>query len=298
MKYDVLIVGAGPAGLSAGIFCMRAGLKVACLESFSAGGQLALTVNINNYPGVGDISGFELANRIKEHAISCGVEIINATVTKLSKTKTGFVAISKNNKFEAPQAIIACGCKLRGLGLPNEKQLTGKGVSYCASCDGGFFKDKVVAVVGGGRTAEEDVHYLSRIAKKIYVINRREVFRAGENALANMKKLKNVQIVAPAQVVELRGDEKLEGIVIDHNGTKKSIKLDGLFIAIGSEPNLNFVDFELETDDNGYIEVDEEMRTSVKNVYACGDIISKNFRQVINACAEGATAGNSCIGDR
>ncbi len=298
MRYDVVIIGAGPAGLSAGIFCRRAGLKVLCIEKLAAGGQAALSARIDNYPGFNMVSGYELASKILAHATSLGVEIKYATVSHIKKNKSGFVIESKHLKIEADKVIIACGCKVRKLGLDKEQQLTGRGVSYCASCDGNFYKNKVVAVVGGGKTAEQDVLYLKNIAKKIYVINRREQFRAGEHAKEEISAIKKVEIIAPAVVTELEGDERLTAIKIKTDKTSKKLKVDGLFIAIGSEPDLSFLDIEVEKDAQGYIKVDSEMRTSVKNLYAAGDIISKNFRQVVNACAEGATAGNSCVGER
>lgn len=298
MKYDVLVIGAGPAGLTAGIFCRRAGLNVLCLESIAVGGQASLSVSVDNYPGFNLVSGFELTSKIHAHATSFGVQIKYGTVTHLKKGKTGFVVETSSTKYEADKVIIACGCKVRKLGLENEQKLTGRGVSYCASCDGNFFKNKVVAVVGGGRTAEEDVTYLTKIAKKIYLINRRVVIRAGTHALEEMKRLKNVDIIAPAVVTHLHGSDKLEEITINHNGKEKKLKVDGIFIAIGSEPVLDFLEIDVKKDEKGYIITDSEMRTSVKSLYAAGDIVSKNFRQIINACAEGATAGNSCVGDR
>lgn len=297
MKYDVVIIGAGPAGLSAGVFCKRAGLNVVCIESVSVGGQAAQTVSVDNYLGFNLVSGFELANKFLTHATSLGVEIKYGTVKNLRKTTTGFIAETNNVKYEAEKVIIACGCNVRKLGLDNELKLIGHGVSYCASCDGNFYKNRTVAVVGGGKTAEEDVVYLSKIAKKIYLINRRTVFRAGENAIENIRKMKNVEIVAPATVDKFEGEEFLTGLVLNHNGKKRKIKVDGVFIAIGSTPNLNFVDFDIEKDGQGYIKTDANMQTSVKHLYAAGDIVSKNFRQIINACAEGATAANACIGD-
>ena len=181
------------------------------------------------------------------------------------------------------------------MGLKDEERLTGRGVSYCASCDGGFFANKVVAVVGGGNTAIGDVEYLSRLAKKIYLINRSEKFRAGDYAVSKIKKYKNLEILTNAQVVELFGSEKLEAISVKDDEGRKKLAVDGLFIAIGSIPDLDFVKFDLQTDPSGYIIVDDNMRTNIKNLYACGDITNRDFRQIVVACAEGAIAGNSAI---
>ena len=180
--------------------------------------------------------------------------------------------------------------------MENEKRLTGKGVSYCASCDGGFFKGKPVVVVGGGNTAVMDVNYLSRLASKVYLINRSETFKAGQFAIEKLKKLKNVEIITNANVVKLNGKDVLTSIIVNKKGKNKTIDVAGIFFAIGSTPNLDFVKFDLKLDKYGYIVVDAKMQTSEQNVFACGDIIGKNFRQIVTACAEGATAGNSCCG--
>ena len=296
MKLDVAIIGAGPAGLTAGIFVRRASLKVACFEKLAFGGQAALTPAIDNFPAYPTTDGFTLMQNLLNQAQNLGVKIEYAAVNKLSKTKSGFVLETSAGKIEAKKVIIACGCKIRRLGLDNEEKLTGHGISYCASCDGSFFKNKVVAVVGGGNSAIADVEYLKNIAKKIYLINRRDVFCAGEFQLNKVKGYKNVEIITPATISKFcENGGTLTGIDINHNGHAKHINLDGVFLAIGAYPEINFLDFEINKDSSGYIIVDNNMQTSVKNLYACGDIISKNFRQIINACAEGATAGNSCI---
>ena len=294
--YDVVIIGAGPAGLSAGIFTTRAGLKTICFEKLAVGGQAALSYEIANYPGFINISGFELSNKMKEHAEANGLEIEYANVSKLTQKKNVFEIETRDNVYKAKKVIIANGCKVRKLGLKNEEKLTGRGVSYCASCDGGFFKNKVVAVVGGGNTAMENVNYLANIAKKVYLINRSENFRAGEVELERVKKLKNVEIITSAMVEEINGEQQLEKVVIKHNEGCNELKIDGLFIAIGYEPDLSFLNVSVELDGAGYIVVDKNQETSVKNIYACGDTTSKHFKQVISACAEGAVAGNSCVG--
>lgn len=296
MIYDVAIIGAGPAGLSAGIFTTRAGLKTICFEKLAIGGQAALSYEIANYPGFVIISGFDLTNKMKEQAEANGLEIKYANVSKLTQKKNVFEIETRDNIYKAKKIIIANGCKVRKLGIKNEEMLTGRGVSYCASCDGGFFKNKVVAVVGGGNTAMENVNYLANIAKKVYVINRSEKFRAGETELEKIKKHKNVEIVTSATVEEIVGKQQLEKVVIKQNEKHKDLKIDGLFIAIGYEPDLSFLNISLELDGAGYIVVDKNQETSVKNVYACGDTTSKHFKQVVSACAEGATAGNSCVG--
>ncbi len=297
MMIEVAIIGGGPAGLSAGIFACRAGLKTVLFESLGIGGQAALTHEIANFPSHEKISGFDLTNDMREQAESLGLEIKYARVTHLKKIRKGFeLTTASDEKYTASKVIIASGCKARKLNLEKELELTGRGVSYCASCDGAFFKDKVVAVIGGGDTAVVDVEYLHRIAKKVYMINRSENFRANALALNRVKQYKNVEIITSANVTKLYGDEKLSAIAISQNGNERMLDIDGLFVAIGRVPELNFVDIKLNLDDNGYIIVDKDMCTNVKGLFACGDITSKHFRQVITACADGAIAGNSCIG--
>lgn len=298
MKADVVIIGGGPAGLSAGIFACRAGLNVVLLEKLALGGQASLSYKIANYPGVEDVAGPDLIDRMRAQAESFGLKIEYAEVEALTQTKTGFSLKTKSGTHFAKKVIIACGCETRKLDLENEKFFTGKGVSYCASCDGNFFKGKEVAVVGGGNTAVEDVDYLSNIAKKIYLINRSEVFRAGEHEIKRIKKYKNLEILTNANVKKLIGTNALEGVEVSVGKTKKKLAVSGLFVAIGHKPNLEFIKLNLKLDKSGYILVDENQQTSVKNLFACGDVVSKNFRQIVTACADGARAGNACIGVR
>lgn len=297
MKYDVAIIGGGPAGLSAGIFTCNAGLNTICFEKLAVGGQASLTYEIANYPGFDIISGFDLAEKFKTHAVRAGLNILYETVVKLSKTKTGFTIKTKTETYQAKKVIIASGNKVKKLGLEHEEQLTGRGVSYCASCDGRFYKNKVVSIVGGGNSAFEYVQYLTNIAKKVYLLNRSSKFAMGDFKLQKAKKLKNVEIFENAVVNKLNAKDVLESLDITVDGKKQNLKTDAIFVAIGHEPDLNFVDFEIAKDKFGYILVDEEQKTSVSNLYACGDITSKQFKQVITACADGARAGNSCIGE-
>lgn len=296
MKTDVLIIGGGPAGLTAGIFTTRAGLSTVLIERLAIGGQASLTYLVENYPGFDKISGFDLTDRMAKQAEANGVDIVYGTVNSLDKSEHGFIVKTNDETYEADKVIIACGCKTRRLGLINEVELTGHGVSYCASCDGHFFKDKVVAIVGGGNSAITDVDYLSRLAKKIYLINRSEKFRAGEHQIKRISEMKNVEILTNAQVSKLSGANELSGIQLTQNGETIDLKVDGLFVAIGQEPYLPFLNIDIKKDSGGYILVDENMQTSEKNLFACGDIIGKHFRQIITACADGAVAGNSCVG--
>lgn len=296
MKFDVAVIGGGPAGLSACIFATRAGLKTICFEKLAIGGQASLSYDISNYPAFNSIDGFSLTQKMFEQAKQNGTEFSFKQVELIKKIKTGFSIKTKTETFNAKKIIIASGTIPRKLGFDEDKYI-GRGVSYCASCDGNFFKNKSVAIVGGGDSAFEYAEYLSRLTKKVYLLNRSEKFRANAYRVENAKKLKNFKILTSSQVINLNGEKILESIDINNNGKKQNLKVEGLFVAIGHEPNLNFLDFKIEKDKNGYIIVDESMKTSEKNVYACGDIVSKHFKQVITACADGAIAGNSCIGE-
>ena len=297
-NFDVVIVGAGPAGLTAGIFCSRAGLKTLCLEKLAVGGQASLSYSIENFPSILSISGFDLANKILEQAKLNGMELREENVLSLTKKRGVFVIETKSNTYQSKKVILACGNKARKLGLDNEEQLIGRGISYCASCDGGFFKGKEVAVVGGGDTAVDDVEYLTRIASKIYLINRSERFKAGKRKIEEISKLKNVKILTNTKVTKLIGNDKLEAINVDVAGKNKKLKVEGLFIAIGHIPDLSFLKIDIKLDNAGYITVNEDMQSSEKNLFAAGDIVSKKFKQVITACSDGAIAGNSCIGEK
>ena len=296
MKYDVAIIGGGPAGLTAGIFVTHAGLSAICFEKLAIGGQASLSHEITNYPAFENISGMDLMEKFFIHAQSSGLQFEYSDVKKINKLKTGFSIKTATATYNAKKVIIASGAKARNLNLKDEKRFIGRGVSYCASCDGNFFKGKNVAVVGGGYSACEYVDYLAKLAKHVYLINRSEIFKAGEHRLNEIKQHKNLTILTSSEVNELVGKEVLEQIVIKTKDKNKTLNVDGLFIAIGHEPDLNFLTFEIERDKHGFVIVDEDQKTSVENLFACGDITSKKFKQVITACADGARAGNSCIG--
>lgn len=292
MKFDVAVIGGGPAGLSAGIFTTRAGLNTICFEKLAVGGQAVLSYNIENYPAFKSIDGYELTQKMFKQAKECGVQFVFGDVVSVKKTKTGFSIKTKTETYSCKKLIIASGTVARKLGH-NEEKFIGKGVSYCASCDGNFFKNKEVAVVGGGDSAFSYLEYLSRIAKKVYLLNRSDKFKAHNFRVENAKKLKNVKILKNTEIVKLLGKDVVSGVELN---TGETLNVEGVFVAIGHVPNLNFLDFELKLDNHGYIIVDNDMKTSENNVFACGDIVSKHFKQVITACADGATAGNSCVG--
>ena len=294
--YDLLILGAGPSGLTAGIYAARGGLKTAIIEKTSFGGQLALTSEIENYPGFENISGFELAYKMQQQAEKLGVEFIYEEITDLDIVGDVKSVKTQGNKYEAKAIIIAMGASPRLLGLDKEKALLGAGVSYCATCDGAFFRGKDVAVIGGGNTAVEDAIYLSKFCNKVYIVHRRNEFRATKAEINKMTAKQNVEFVLSSVVSDIFGESKVEGIEVTTGEQKKRIDVSGVFVAIGRTPNTTLING-IDLTDNGYIVVDRLQRTSEKGVYAVGDIVDKSLRQVVTACADGAVAAECVIAD-
>jgi thioredoxin reductase (NADPH) len=290
-EYDVIIIGGGPAGLTAGIYARRAKLNTLLIEKTVIGGQMLLADTIENYPGFPEIKGFELAQKMEEQARKFGVEIIFNEVKQVeSLRKKVFL---ENEDFTAKALIIASGAEPAKLNVKGENKLVGRGISYCATCDGAFFSGREVAVVGGGDTALNEALYLSKIASKVYLIHRRSQFRAAkinqEKVLSNPK----ITILWNTIVQEIIGKAKVEAVSIKNVKTEEAkIKpIDGVFIAVGRKPNTSFID--VEKDDLGYIKVNGDMETSVKGVFAAGDCTSIKWRQVSTAVGEGAKAAIS-----
>lgn len=294
--YDLLILGAGPSGLTAGIYAARGGLKTAIIEKTSFGGQLALTSEIENYPGFENISGFELAYKMQQQAEKLGVEFIYEEITNLDIVGDVKSVKTQGNKYDAKAIIIAMGASPRLLGLDKEKALLGAGVSYCATCDGAFFRGKDVTVIGGGNTAVEDAIYLSKFCNKVYIVHRRNEFRATKAEIKKMTAKQNVELVLSSVVSDIFGESKVEGIEVTTGEQKKRIDVSGVFVAIGRTPNTTLING-IDLTDNGYIVVDRLQRTSEKGVYAVGDIVDKSLRQVVTACADGAVAAECVIAD-
>ncbi len=298
--FDVIILGAGPAGLAAGIYAARGGLSALIIENKAPGGQASLTAKVENYPGVQEASGFDLAFAMLNQAKSFGVKVKTGTVSNLVlKGKDKRVVLANGKEFTCGSIIIATGAASRPLGVEGELQLVGKGVSYCATCDGMFFKDKTVAVVGGGNTAVEDALYLEKLASKVCLIHRRNELRA-DKILADRIKSSSVEILWDSVVVGLVADDKLTEIKVKNvkNDSLSAVSVDGLFVAVGQIPNTSFLenaDEKPRLTDAGYIVADEEMRTSIDGVFAAGDVREKSLRQIITACADGAIAANSAI---
>ena len=296
-KYEVIIIGGGPAGLTAGLYTSRSGLKSLLIERGIFGGQIVNARQVDNYPGFPEgISGFELASLMHEQAIKYGLETINATVTAI-KPGGNYSIITADGNFEAECVIIAAGSEYRKLEVPGEEELLGRGVSYCATCDGFLFRDLDVAVVGGGDTAIADALELSEHASKVYIIHRRDQLRAGQilqqKALAQPK----LEPVWNAVVEEIIGDNKVSGISLRNIKTGKITKLEvaGVFVAIGFEPNSQSFADVVELDETGLIKTNELMATSAPGIFAVGDIRKNSPRQVAGAVGDGATAALSAF---
>lgn len=296
--YDVIIVGGGPAGLSAAIYAMRAGLKTALVEKGAFGGQIVNTYEIKNYPGFKDINGAELANKMQQQAESLGINNIYDAVTKMDLIgDIKVIETQYSGVLKAKAVILSMGAAARKVGIEREEELTGMGVSYCAICDGAFFRNKNVAVIGGGNTAMEDLLYLESIAKKVYLINRTQKFRAQKVLVEAMNKISqkaDAKIVRflDSQVTKLIGSPMLEKIEITNKvlNTKEEVEVDGLFVAIGRNPSTELIRGVVNLDESGYIITDENMQTNIKGVYAAGDIRYKQVRQIITAASDGAVA--------
>lgn len=298
--FDLIVLGAGPAGLTSAIYGARGGLSVLVLENKAPGGQAAQTSVVENYPGVPDVNGFDLAFTMLNQAKSFGVKVKAGSVQNLTLDgDEKKVSLANGKEFSCSALIVATGAKSRLLGLENELDLAGRGISYCATCDGMFFKDKTVAVVGGGNTAVEDALYLEKIAKKVYLIHRRNELRA-DKIMSDRVKESTVEIIWDSVVTQAIAGEQLAEIEVKNvkTGSLSRVSVDGLFVAVGQTPNTDFLgstDKKPNLSTTGYIVTDEEMRTNIDGVFAAGDVREKSLRQIVTACADGAVAANSAI---
>ena len=312
--YDIVIIGAGTAGLSAAIYGVRAGKRVLVLEEKAYGGQIINTPEVENYPGIAKISGFEFATNLynqakglgatvkferaveikSQEAATTGIKAVDdGTLTELT-TVTGKVnvVITESGEYICKSVIIATGAKNRPLGVDREKELIGLGISYCATCDGMFFRGKDVAVVGGGNTALEDAHFLSNYCNKVYVIHRRDQFRGESRLVDRIKSKSNVELVLSSKVVKLLGTDSIEGIVVENtiDGKSSQIACQGVFVAIGQMPDNERFKNVVSLDQYGYIVAGEDCKTSCEGIYAAGDCRTKTVRQLTTAAADGAVA--------
>ena len=290
--YDILIVGAGTAGLSAAIYGVRAGKSVLVLEASVYGGQIINTPEIENYPGIKHISGYEFATNLYEQAKDLGAEVKFEKVLEIKDEQSQKVVITDSNEYVAKTVILATGAKNRPLGLAKEEELIGKGISYCATCDGGFYRGKAVAVNGGGNTALEDATFLTAYCSKVYVIHRRDSFRGEEKLLETLKSKENVEFVLNSNIISLNATEKLESITVENKETKEQRQLDveGLFIAIGQIPENDIFSNLITLDKKGYIVGEENCKTNIEGIFVAGDTRTKAIRQLATAASDGAIA--------
>nr|MDK2850584.1 thioredoxin reductase [Candidatus Cloacimonadota bacterium] len=293
MKYDVIIIGAGPAGLSAALYSARGGLKTAIFEKAMVGGQITVTDNVENYPGFEDgISGFDLTAKMKTQAERFGAEFISEEITAIGLEGLCKVIETNSGEYRAKSLIICTGAHPRRLNVPGEERLTGRGVSYCATCDGALYRDKVVAVIGGGDSAIEEGQFLTRFAKKVIVIHRRDELRAQkiiqDRAFNNPK----IEFIWDTVVQEIHGDQRIEKLELVNRKSKKitMLPIDGVFIYVGILPNNGLLESRIELDNAGFVLTDENMQTNVPGIYAAGDIRHTVLRQVVTATSDGAVA--------
>lgn len=290
--HDMVIIGGGPGGYTAALYAARAGLSTLVLERLSAGGQMALTQQIDNYPGFAQgVDGFELAQQMQKQAERFGAKTVRAAVRKVHLSGTDKVIETSEGVFRAKTVVLATGANPRPLGLPEEKALLGRGVAYCAACDGMFYKGKTVAVVGGGNSAAADALLLSRVAKKVILIHRRDTLRATKVYHAPLMQAENVEFCWNSTVQEILHKEAVYALRLRNTitGEETELPCDGVFISIGRQPVTELIEHQL-TLDNGYIAADETTQTSIPGVYAVGDVRTKPVRQVVTAVADGATA--------
>ncbi|MBR5662159.1 MAG: FAD-dependent oxidoreductase [Bacilli bacterium] len=291
--YDIIIVGAGPAGLTAALYALRANKKVLILEAKSYGGQIINASKIENYPGIQNISGFDFATTLYNQVKNLNGEIKYETVTRVTENKEVY---TNAGKYDAKAIIIATGSANKRLNIQNEKEYIGKGISYCATCDGNFFKGKIVAVIGGGQTAIDDVLYLSNIVSKVYLIYRGEKLNENLNNLDKLKDLSNLEIILNSNVSTINGDDMLSSIeIIDNNQNEKEIKIDGLFIAVGQEPKNEIFSNIVDLNEKGYIESTDGVHTKTNGIYVAGDTRVKELRQLTTAVSDGSVAATIAI---
>ena len=294
--YDIIIIGAGPSGLTAAIYGMRANKKVLVLEKNSYGGQIVNTQDIENYPVAEHINGFDFATKLYNQAKNLGAEIKFQKVVAVNDLGDTKEVVTSKDTYKCKAVILATGNENRKLGLPNEDKLVGKGVSYCATCDGNFYRNKTVAVVGGGNTALEDALYLTDICEKIYLIHRRDEFRGEEKTVNLLKEKKNIEFVLNSNVTKINGDTVLESIEVTNNdGKTKELKVDGLFVAVGRVPENEAFSNLVELDNSGYIKAGEDCLTNVKGIFASGDNRTKEVRQLVTATSDGAVAATKAV---
>lgn len=298
MYYDIIVIGAGTAGLTAAVYGARSGKKVLVLEARQAGGQIVNSPRVENYPGIKSISGFEFVTGLKEQAEAMGAEVRDGVAEQIIDRGSKKEIRTRENSLECGAVIIASGTAYRKLGLEKEEKLTGSGVSYCAVCDGAFYRGKDVAVVGGGNTALEDASFLADYCRKVFVIHRRDRFRGESHLVDALHRRENVEFVMESVVTSLRGESHLESVIIKNTvtGVVHEKEIAGLFVAVGQKPDNERFDDVVKLSDDGYIQADETCVTDTPGIFAAGDCRKKNVRQLVTAAADGAVAALAACG--
>lgn len=291
--FDVIVIGGGPGGYAAALYTARANLSTLVIEKMAPGGQMSTTDIVENYPGFAEgINGFELGMQMQQGAERFGVQTLYGEVTKVELDANPKLVHTTKETYEAKTVILALGAFPRELGLSNERTLRGRGVSYCATCDGMFYKDKTVIIVGGGNTAVGDALFLNKICKKVYLVHRRDELRASKTYMEQLHKAENLEIIWNSEVKEILADQTVSGAVIRNkvDGTEKEVACDGIFVAVGNVPNTDLIKGQVDLDEAGYALADETTKTNVPGVFAVGDMRQKPLRQIVTAVADGAVA--------
>lgn len=297
--YDVVIIGSGPAGLSASVYAKRAGLNAVTIEkSPISGGQVLNTYEVDNYLGFKGISGMDLCTKFREHADALDCSFMTATVEKITKIEGGYVLSTSKGEYRTLSVVMATGATYAKLNVPGEEELAGMGVSYCATCDGAFFKGRTVAVVGGGDVAVEDAIYLSRACKKVYLIHRRDTLRAAKSLQATLLNTSNIEVIYDSVVKSINGEDQVENINLLNVKTNEdsTVDIDGIFIAVGMNPVNDLVKGMVSLDEKGFIMSGDQCITNVPGMFVAGDLRTKKLRQIVTAVSDGANVINSVEG--
>ena len=292
-RYDVIVIGGGPGGYTAALYAARANLSVLVLEKFSPGGQMATTDIVENYPGFAEgINGFELGVQMKQGAERFGVKSKLAEVKSVDLNANPKLVHTRKDTFEAKTVILATGAFPRELGLENETNLRGRGVSYCATCDGAFYRGKTVVIVGGGNTAVADAVFLAKICEKVYLVHRRDELRASKTYMEALEKTENIEFIWSSEVVEIEAEQFVTGVKVKSrkDDSIRQVPCDGIFVAIGNIPNTELIQGQVDLDEAGYVLADETTKTNIPGVFAVGDMRQKPLRQIVTAVADGAVA--------
>ena len=291
--YDVIIIGGGPAGYAAALYTVRSGFSTLVIERMAAGGQMNETIQIDNYPGFDDgIDGFSLGMKMQNGALRFGAETKYAEVKSVELKDAVKRIETDDGIYTARAVVIATGAGHKHLGVAEEAEMVGKGVAYCASCDGMFYKDKTVVIVGGGNTAVADAIFLAKICKKVYLVHRRDELRASKTYMESLEKTENIEFIWSSEVVEILADEFVTGVKVKsrNDDSVRMVACDGIFVAIGNVPNTELIKGQVELDEAGYVPADETTRTNIPGVFAVGDMRNKPLRQIVTAVADGAVA--------